>query len=98
MIQADVEGELNREAEREESLVTEKDGTLVEVEVAGDGEGGSADSDGKSELSLQFISSDEPRNKLAEATQTNTTLTTARALADKQSEGYYWVEGLVFRT
>ena len=35
---------------------------------------------------------------MAEATLTDTTLSIARALVDKQSEGYYWVEGFVFGT
>ena len=43
MSQADVEEELNREAEREESLRTEKKDALVVAEVVGDVGGGSAE-------------------------------------------------------
>ena len=98
MSQADVEGELNREAECEESLGTEKKDASVVAEVTGDVVGGSAEVEGLPELNVQSITSDEPRMKMAEATLTDTTLSTARALADKLSEGYYWVEGLIFRT
>ena len=54
--------------------------------------------EGLPELNVESMTSDEPRTTMAEATLTDTTLSTARALAGKQSEGYYWVEGLVFRT
>ena len=47
---------------------------------------------------LENIISEVPRTKLAEATETDPTLATARSLADSQSEGYYWQEGLLFRT
>ena len=70
----------------------------VEGEVVVDSEGGSALGVEDVELSVQAISSNEPKTKMSEATQTDTTLATARVLADKLAEGYYWVEGLVFRT
>ena len=35
---------------------------------------------------------------MAEATLADTTLATARTLADNQQEGYYWADGLVFST
>ena len=88
----------SREVEREESLVPEMTTSSVDVEEAGDREGGSGDSEVKGELSVESISSEEPRHKLAEATQADTTLATAKALADKEQEGYYWADGLVFRT
>ena len=94
---ADV-GDESREIEREESLGTERTTSSVDVEEAGDREGGSADSEMEVELSVESISYDEPRHKLTEATQADTTLATARALADKQQEEYYWADGLVFRT
>ena len=88
----------SREVEQEESLVPEMTTSSVDVEEAGDREEGSGDSEVEGELSVESISSEEPRHKLAEATQADTTLATARALADKEQEGYYWADGLVFRT
>ena len=43
---------------------------------------------------MERISTTEPRHKLAEATLADTTLATARTLADNQQEGYYWADGL----
>ena len=40
----------------------------------------------------------EPRGKLAEAMKADDSLFVTRALAGKTSEGYYWVDGLLFRT
>ena len=40
----------------------------------------------------------ESRDKLAEATEADSTLATARALADQVTEGYHWTEGSLFRT
>ena len=76
--------------------MTEEYNPSVQAEVAGAGERGSSDSGREMELSVESISSQEPRDKLAQATKDDTTL--AMALADKQTEGYYWVEGLVNET
>ena len=67
-------------------------------EAGGDQVDGSADK-GKvhdQELEVQNIVSDVPRTKLAEATKGNDTLNTAEPLLTP--EGYYWQEGLLFRT
>ena len=39
-----------------------------------------------------------PGFKLGQATNNDDSLATARSLADSQSEGYHWQDGLVFRT
>ena len=44
------------------------------------------------------MATQERRHKLAEATKSDSTLAMARSLADNQLEGYYWADGLVFRT
>ena len=67
----------------------------VAVEVEGVQRGGSADNGVEEELSVEKISNEEPRQKLAEATKSDNTLATARALADNMSEGCYWADGLV---
>ena len=89
---------VNREVEREKSLVPELEKSLVEVEAESAQKGGSADSGLEEELSIDNISSKEPRTRLAEATKSDDSLLTARSLADSQSEGYHWIDGLVFRT
>jgi len=45
-----------------------------------------------------IISDDVSGVKLAEATRNDSTLSTAKSLADTQSEGYYWQESLLLRT
>jgi len=69
----------------------------VLAEVEGDTQGGNADSSIGDEVMVESIVSDMPRVKLAELTLADPTFATARALADRQSEGYYLEEGLVFR-
>ena len=60
--------------------------------------GGSADSGVPGDLDVQTITANESSIKLSKATKTDDTLATARLLADSQSEGYHWQDGLVFRT
>ena len=95
--QTDV-GVETREVVREKSLEPELNKPLVVVEAEGVREGGNADSGVEEELSIESISSEEPRHKLAEATKTDDTLATAWSLADSQLEGYNWADKLVFRT
>ena len=90
--------QLSGEAVQAQILGSVQKQPSVDGEVVVDGEGGSALGVEDVELSVQAISSNEPRTNMSEATQTDTTLATARALADKLVEGYYWIEGLVFRT
>ena len=84
---------------REKSLVPEVVSLVLEEAVC-DQEDGSADRGEvhDQELDVENIISDMPRVKLAEATKRDNTLNTARSLADIQSEGYYWQEGMLFRT
>ena len=92
------EGDMAESAEREKSLVNEdvvSSGLAEEVVVEKDG---SADKGENQELMLRSITSELPRDKLAEATEKDHTLASARSLADSLSEGYYWQQGLVFRT
>ena len=80
-------------------LVDEGDVSLVSEEVEGVAQGGSANI-GKEdeEMCVTNIVTSESRYKLAEATEADSTLVTARALADQVTEGYHWTEGLLFRT
>ena len=93
----DVEGVLNREDEREQSLASELNPSVL-VEEGGERSGGSADRGVQDDLDVENIMANEPRSKLIQATKTDDSLTTARLLADSQSEGYHWQDGLVFRT
>ena len=47
---------------------------------------------------MKNIVASESRVKLAEAIKVDSTLATARALADQIAEGYHWNQGLLFRT
>ena len=86
-----------QKGESEEFLVLEEKSSEA-GEADGVQQGGSADQGIENELSVESISSKEPITKLAESTKTDDTLTTVRTLADSQSQGYYWKDGLVFRT
>ena len=79
--QADV-GVENREVVHEVSLEPELNTSSVAVHAEGVQEGGSAGSGVEKELSVENISSQEPRHKLAEATKSDRTLATARSLAE----------------
>ena len=93
VVRAEVRNEC-REDNCEENLVTESMSSVVaEAE-----EDGRADSGNDGKLRVQNITSDEPRLKLAQATNNEDSLATARSLADSQSEGYHWQDGLVFQT
>jgi len=72
---------------------------LEEVE-SGKVEGSGEDQGKEPEHGFQvkYIVSYVPRVKRAEATKENTTLDTVKFLADSLAEGYYWKEGLLFRT
>ena len=48
-------------------------------------------------MTVESIVMNTSRVSLSEFTSIDPTLATARALADKSSEGYQWEEGLVFR-
>ena len=82
----------------EESLEEEQTASLYLVESEGVQPEDSADSRSEVEFSMGNIYGREPREKLAEATLADDSLAVTRALADKTSEGYYWVDGLLFRT
>ena len=60
--------------------------------------GGSTEAGVGQDLLVQTIMSQTPTSQLAQATEADPTLTTARALANTLSEGYYWQEHLLFRT
>ena len=47
-------------------------------------------------VTVESIVSDVPRVKLLELTKTDPTLAIARALADKEAEGYHWENSLLF--
>ena len=93
-----VEEEGEKQVVCEESLIPEVVSSVLE-EAGGDQVDGSSKGEvHDQELEVQNIVSDVPRTKLAEATKGNYTLNMAKALADTQSEGYYWQECLLFRT
>ena len=68
-----------------------------EGEGEGVAQGGSADS-GDNEICVKNIVASESRVKLAEAIKVDSTLATARVLADQIEEGYHWNQGLLFHT
>ena len=82
----------------EQSLVSEQSQPSVSAEAEGVTHEGSGDTGHEGDICVKDIVTSEPRDKLAEATKSDTTLATARALADDTAEGYHWVEGLLFRT
>ena len=82
----------------EQVLVGEVEVPSVSEEAEGDAQGGSADTGEIDTITIDSIISDTPRTKLAQLTVTDPTLKTARALADKQAEGYHWEESLLFRS
>ena len=97
----------------DDSIVVEgKFQPLVLVEVDGDVWEGSATSEGpqevthtipskveakEGEVTLEGITSGSPRAKLRECTAKDPSLVTIRHLADADSDGYQWDEGLIFR-
>ena len=86
------------EAESEQSLVPEQSTPSVSVSVEEEMQGGSLDTGDEVDVCVKDIVNDEPRNKLGEAILADNTLATARSLGDTTSEGYHWVEQLLFRT
>ena len=96
-VQAEVEVS-EAEVDSEESLVAEQTNASVLEEAEGVIQGGSQNTGDEVDICVKDIVGDEPRNKLAEAILADTTLATARALGDSTSEGYHWVEQLLFRT
>ena len=98
--QAHVLGEIDavESVEREESLAEDDVVSSDLAEVAVVGKEGSAGEGKDQELMLRNITSELPRDKLAEATEKDPTLASARSLAKSQSEGYYLQQGLTFRT
>ena len=90
-VQTDVlaEAEVGEQVEREVSLVPEEAVSSDLAEEVGDQVESNADSGESQELMLENIISEVPRTKLAETTETDPILSTARSLADSLSEGYY---------
>ena len=64
----------------------------------GDMQGGSADTGVEESVTVETIVSDMPRVKLAQLKKDDPTQAVGRNLADIQSEGYHWKEGLLFRS
>ena len=82
----------------ERSLVEEEENASVLEEVDVGAQGGSDDS-GDEQVCVKDIVARETRENFAEElTKKDSTLATARTLADQTAEGYHWVEGLLFRT
>ena len=79
-------------------LVNDVEQPSVLVEAGGDQVGVSAEGEGEQGVLLEGITSDVPRPKLAQATEVDPTLATARSLAVSKSEGYHYQEGILFRT
>ena len=70
----------------------------VAVEEVGERVEGSADSEEDKGVSIEGITHDIPRTKLAQAMLEDPSLETARALATANKEGYHYSEGILFRT
>ena len=73
------------------------DGISELAEEEGVAHGGSADT-ADEKVCVKDIIAKKSRIKFAEAIKGDSTLTTARALADQVAEGYHWTEGLLFLT
>ena len=71
---------------------------LVAVEEVGETTEGSAEVEGEQEVSIEGITHNIPRTKLAQATLEDQSLETARTLAKANKEGYHESDGIVFRT
>ena len=81
----------------ENNLVDEGVLASVSEEILDDAQG-RRDDIGIEDVCVKNIVANETREKLAEAIQNDSTLATARALAHQVTEGYHWIEGLLFRT
>ena len=79
-------------------LVNEVVQPSVSVAADGDQGDGSAEGEGEQGVLLEGITTEVPRPKLAQATEIDPTLATARSLAQSNSEGYHYQEGIVFHT
>jgi len=79
-------------------LAGEVDILSVPGEADRDTQGGSADTGIIDTITVESITSDTPRVKLAQLTVTDPTLKTARVLADKKAEGYHWEDDFLFRS
>ena len=84
--------------ESEQILVDWVGLSSVDVEADSDMQGGSADTGVVDTITVDSIVSDMPRVKLSELTKADPTLARARALADKEAEGYNWENDLLFRS
>ena len=86
------------EADREESLEVGRQESSSLVEAEADAREGSADSGEDRQVCVKDIVAGETRETLAKAIRDDSSLATARTLANQLTEGYHWVESLLFRT
>ena len=70
----------------------------VLVKEGGDQVGGSAVGEGEQGVSLEGITQEDLRPKLAQVTEADPTFATARSLAKSKLEGYHYLDRIVFRT
>ena len=92
------EVEVDDVGKSEQVLVEGVGKSSVDVAAEGEMQGGSADTGIEDSVTINTIVTDMPRVKLAQLTKADPTLETARALADRESEGYHWkVTTLLFR-
>ena len=87
--------EVNREV-REQILVEEKDASAV-VEEEGVSLGGSAEVEGKENLSVEGMKSCIPRMDLARKTKQDKSLNNIYKLGEMDKEGYHIVDDILFR-
>ena len=82
----------------EVTLVVGVEQPSVLVEESGDQSSGSAAGEGEDVVLYEGITSEVPRPKLVLETESDSSLATARSLAESHTEGYHYKDGLVFRT
>ena len=88
----------DEQRERDELVLVKADESLVVAEEEGERVEGSTEGEGEQGVTIEGITQEVPTTKLTQATQSDPSLSTARSLADKNTEGYHYSNGILFRT
>ena len=91
-------GEVDEKRESVADILEIADEPSVAVEVVGETVQGTADGEGNEGVSIEGITQNVPRPKLAQATLEDPSLETARTLATANKHGYHFSDGILFRT
>ena len=92
------QGEVDEKRESVADILEIADEPSVAAEVVGETVEGSADGEGNEGVSIEGITQNVPRPKLAQATLEDTSLEAARTLAAANKDRYHFSDGILFRT